>query len=71
MITNIIQTTTNILTKNYELISKSEVEGYILIPEAGKALKNKFTGEVFASKIYIYNSNKLKDFIEVDLPKEE
>ena len=70
MTINIIQTTTSILTKDYELISKSEVEGYILIPEEGKALKNKVTGEIFTSKIYIYNSNKLKDFIEVDLPKE-
>lgn len=71
MTINIIQTITNTLTENRELISSKQSEGYVLIPDEGKMLKNKFTGETFINKIYIYQKSAISDYIEVDIPKEK
>lgn len=71
MTINIIQTITNTLTENRELISSKQFEGYVLIPDEGKMLKNKFTGETFRNKIYIYQKSAISDYIEIDIPKEK
>ena len=71
MTINIIQTITNTLTENRELISSKQSEGYVLIPDEGKMLKNKFTRETFINKIYIYQKSAISDYIEVDIPKEK
>ena len=70
MTINIIQTITNILSEDRVLISSGESEGYILIPDEGKILKNKITGELFFRKICIYQSSQVQDFIEIDKPKQ-
>ena len=67
MTINIIQTITNTLTENRELISSKQFEGYVLIPDEGKML----TGETFRNKIYIYQKSAISDYIEIDIPKEK
>ena len=71
MIINIIQTITNVLTEEGELISSNKAEGYSLAPEEGKILRNKRNGKVFRTKIYLYKKSELKDYEEIDIPKKE
>jgi len=71
MTINIIQTITNILTENGELISSKKAEGYIITPAEGKLLLNKATGETFGYKIYTYHKSAINDYIEIEPKKEE
>lgn len=71
MTINIIQTITNVLTEDGEMISSTKAEGYSLAPDEGKMLRNKVNGKVFITKIYIYRKSELKDYEEIDIPKKE
>ena len=71
MIINIIQTITNTLTEDGELISSTKSEGYSLAPEEGKMLRNKLNGKVYKTKIYLYRKFDLKDYEEIDTPKKD
>ena len=71
MTINISRVTTTILTEDEKVISTKQSEGYILIPDEGKLLKNKLTGEVLNGKVYLYQKSKINDYIEIDKPKQE
>lgn len=65
MTKNIIQTITNILNENEELISTTTTQTYVLTPDEGYILKNVKTGLVVATKICVSQKSKLADYIEL------
>ena len=67
MTINIIQTITNVLDENRQLIRTVTSETYVLYPAAGKAIKDINTGKLFTSSVSIGSKGKLKDYIEIDI----
>ena len=63
---NIIQTVTNILDENRQLINSMLTEVYVLYPAPGKAIKNKTNGKIYTSSVSIGNKGQIDDYIEVD-----
>ena len=66
-----IKNITKTLTLDDELISTKETDGYVLIPDQGKLLKNKLTGVITSHNVYIYQRVAINDYIEIDIPKEK
>jgi hypothetical protein len=64
---NIIQTITNILNENEDLISTTTTQTYVLTPDEGYILKNVKTGVVVTTKICISQKSKLADYIELPI----
>ena len=67
MTVNIIQTITNTLDATRKVIKTKTIESYILYPAAGKALKNIRTGKVYDHYINLGSSNKVDEYIEINL----
>ena len=61
---NIIQTITNILDENRQMIKTSTSDNYILYPEADKAIKDTITGQIYTSSVSIGSKSKQKNYIE-------
>jgi hypothetical protein len=64
---NIIQTITNILDENRQVIKTSASENYILYPEVGKVIKNIITGQIYTSSVSIGSKANLKNYEEIDV----
>jgi hypothetical protein len=67
MTINIIQTITNILDENRQLINTAVTEAYVLYPAAGKAIKNIINDRIYTSSVNIGSKGNLKNYIEIDL----
>lgn len=67
MTINIIQTITNILDEDRQLIRTATTEAYMLYPAEGKAIKNIKTGKVYTHSVNIGSIGNVKDYIEIDL----
>ena len=67
MTINIIQTITNILDENRQLVSTAVTEAYVLYPAAGKAIKNKVNDRVYTSSVNIGSKGNIGDYVEIDL----
>ena len=64
---NIIQTITNILDENRQMIKTSTSDNYILYPETGKAIKDTITGQIYTSSVSIGSKSNLKNYIEINI----
>ena len=64
---NIIQTITNILDENRQMIKTSTSDNYILYPEADKVIKDTITGQIYTSSVSIGSKSNLKNYIEIDI----
>ena len=67
MTLNIIQTITNVLDENREVLRTMTSEAFMLTPAAGKAIKNIKDGNSYTHPINIGSKGKLKDYIEIDI----
>lgn len=67
MTINIIQTITNILDENHQVLKSLTTETYMLYPAPGKAIQNTVTGKVYTTSVNIGAKANLKDYIELDL----
>lgn len=63
----IIQTITNTLSEDRELLKSTSTEVLVLAPSEGKALKNITTGEIFYRPINIGTKLNLKNYIEISI----
>ena len=64
---NIIQTITNILDENRQMIKTSTSDNYILYPEVGKVIKDTITGQIYTSSVSIGSKSNLKNYIEINI----
>ena len=62
-----IQTITNILDENHQIINSTITESCMIYPAQGKAIKNLRTNEIFEHALNIGSKGKLKDFVEIDI----
>ena len=67
MTVNIIQTTVKTLSEDREVLKTSVTEAYVLIPDAGKALKNIHTGKIYTYYVNLGSKKNVADYIEIDL----
>jgi len=63
----ILQTVTNVLNKDRQVLSSNTSETYILYPAEGKQIRNIVTGRVYTSSVSIGSQTNIKNYIEEDI----
>jgi hypothetical protein len=69
MIIKILQTISNTFSEDGNLESSYSSEHFVIKAEDGKLLKNLKTGEITSSLVCLNKKDKIKNYIEVEVPK--
>ena len=65
----ILQTISNTFSEDGTLESSYSSEQFIIRADEGKVLKNIKTGEITSSLVCLNKKEKIKNYIEVEIPK--
>lgn len=69
MIIKILQTISNTFSEDGTLESSYSSERFVIKAEDGKLLKNLKTGEIISSLVCLNKKDKIKHYVEVEVPK--
>ena len=68
MIIKILQTISNTFSEDGNLESSYSLERFVIKAEDGKLLKNLKTGEITSSIVCLNKKDKIKNYIEIEIP---
>jgi len=69
MTINIIQTITNKLTIDEQLIDSKVKESFAIYPDENKVLRNKLTGTIVPGLIIVASKDAINNYEEIDDPR--